>query len=60
MKKIFIVITIVAMLLMTASCGKKVECDFCGEEKVCEEKTVWGETVNICDDCTDEITDLFE
>lgn len=46
-----------AALSLTA-CGTKAVCDFCGEEKTCQEKTVFGETLMICGDCTDELQGL--
>ena len=56
MKKILIGTILAALLLTTTSCGKKVECDFCGEMKHCEEKTVFGEVIHICDDCAAELS----
>ena len=50
----------VAVMVMAtlAGCGK-VECDFCGDEKRCETRTVWGEEINCCKDCLDELNDMF-
>lgn len=55
-------------LMMTGFAGcKKVECDFCGEEKKCKTEEMMGEEINICKDCekdmeeiADEVKDLFD
>ena len=47
-------------MIVTTSCDAKRECDFCGEEKKCVEKTVMGESMYICDDCMDEINEFYE
>lgn len=60
MKKFAIVIAVITVLSAFTSCGKKVECDFCGEMKHCEEKNVYGETMFICDNCYDELRELAE
>ena len=56
MKKVVVLITVIVMLFMITSCEEKVECDFCGEEKVCEEREIWDETIYICEDCLDELS----
>jgi len=50
MKKGF-VLGVSLLMLLLVGCGKKVECDFCGETRTGETKTVWGEEVDICDEC---------
>jgi hypothetical protein len=53
-KKLTKVLLLVGLMsIMLCACGKKVECDICGEKKVCTEKSVFGEKINICDDCMD-------
>ena len=59
-RKIFtLVLSVLMAAMMLAGCGKKVECDFCGEEKRCETVKFLGEDVNICGDCRDDINELF-
>ena len=64
MKKVICTTLAAIMLACSAfamtSCGEKHECDFCGEEKKCDVRTVMGEEIYVCDDCTDKINDLFE
>lgn len=62
MKKRIITTIIIMSLcaLALVGCKKKVVCDFCGETKMCTEKSVDGEKVNICDDCQKEINDFFK
>ena len=58
-----IITTIVIMcicMLPLMGCKKKVTCDFCGETKMCSQKSVDGEKVYICDDCQKEINDFFK
>ncbi|HEX3021998.1 MAG TPA: hypothetical protein VHP81_06370 [Lachnospiraceae bacterium] len=55
MRKLARVIVMVSLLtVMLCACGKKVECDFCGEVKSCTEKSLFGEKIYVCDDCIDE------
>ncbi len=61
MKKIIMAVLVVASLLATlTACGKFV-CDGCGEEKSGKKHTqsIFGEEIVICDDCYDEIDDIF-
>ena len=60
MKKLTFLMALMVALTALASCGKKEECFFCGEEKVCEEITFWDEDVNVCDDCLDELNEIPE
>ena len=59
MKKVISIVLAAIVLAFSAvalsSCGEKHECFFCEEEKKCVEKSVWGETVYVCEDCLDEI-----
>ncbi|MCM1103746.1 MAG: hypothetical protein NC409_06520 [Clostridium sp.] len=52
------------MMMMVAlsavGCGKKVECDFCGEMKKCKTETFFGEEIHYCSDCEAEINALFQ
>ena len=50
-------LTIAMSAFVFSSCGKKYECDFCGEEKKCIERTVWGETFYLCNDCIGEFNE---
>lgn len=61
MKKRTIGLVLVTILCITvlAGCGKKV-CSICGEKKSGKTKTVLGEKVFICNDCTKEMEDLFK
>ena len=55
-KKMIVVFALIAALLSTlAGCGQKVECDFCGEEKKCETSSLFGDEINVCEDCLDEL-----
>ena len=47
-------------LFSLAGCQKKVECDICGEVKMCTTKNLDGEKLNICKDCQKEIADTFK
>ncbi len=63
MKKIISAVLVVVSLLATitlTACGKFV-CDGCGEEKSGKKHTqsIFGEEIVICDDCYDEIDDIF-
>ena len=63
MKKILIGTMLAALLLTTASCAKKVECDFCGEMKHCEERILFDDEeakVFICEDCISELEEEFD
>ena len=51
----FLALTLIALL---AGRGKKVDCDFCGETKKGETKTVFGEEISICNDCLKELNDF--
>lgn len=59
MKKI-VIFAIAATLCMSilAGCGSKAMCDFCGEEKVCTTKSVFGEELKVCKDCMNELSGL--
>ncbi len=61
-KKILIVGMIIAMTAgCMTGCKKKAECFYCGEEKRCHEKELYGEEkVYICDDCEKELTSVFK
>lgn len=58
-KRIVGLMLVVTIMGVLAGCGGKAECDFCGEEKRCETRTVWGEEIHCCKDCQDEINDFF-
>lgn len=60
MKRIALITAVLVVLSVFTACGAKAECDFCGETKRCEERSVLGETVNICGDCVDELEELGE
>ena len=61
MKKILITLTLATVLFAATSCKTKTECFWCGEEKYCEERQVFDDTIYICRDCLDEIeSDLAE
>lgn len=51
-----------SMMIMVAlsavGCGKKVECDFCGEVKKCKTETIFGEEIHYCSDCEKELEEL--
>lgn len=52
-------LAITALSLFTA-CGKKVECDFCGEMKKCKTETVFGQDISYCKDCEEEMNSMFD
>ena len=60
MSAILSVLILSLSAIVFSSCDAKRECDFCGEEKKCVEKTVMGESMYICDDCIDEINEFYE
>ncbi len=51
---------IVTLMAVGFAGCKKVECDFCGEEKKCKTEEVFGEEMNICKDCEKDMEDLAE
>ena len=57
MKKRILAAVLLALTVITATvgCGKKVECDFCGEVKSGKTRTIFGEEVSICNDCVDDM-----
>lgn len=63
-KKLARAAAIVGMMTMVAlsavGCGKKVECDFCGEVKKCKTETIFGEEIHYCSDCEAEINSWFQ
>lgn len=62
-KKLARAAAIAGMMTMVAfsavGCGKKVECDFCGEVKKCKTETFLGEEINVCGDCQKELEEWF-
>ena len=55
-KKILFIISIVLTVLVMVGCGKKATCFYCGEEKKCEQvELLIGETVDVCEDCLEEL-----
>lgn len=58
-KKLFVVTVAAALLLGLIGCGAKTTCDFCGEEKHCETKTVMDGEFHICEDCINEMETAF-
>ena len=59
-RRIALFMLMVTIMGAFAGCGTKAECDFCGEEKKCSTKTVFGEEINYCKDCENEINDMFK
>ncbi len=59
-KKIVASVIMIMCLFSLAGCQKKVECDICGEVKMCTTKNLDGEKLNICKDCQKEIADTFK
>lgn len=61
-KKLAKAAVVAGMMIMTAlsvaGCGKKVECDFCGEVKKCKTETIFGEEIHYCSDCEKELQEL--
>lgn len=51
----------VAVLIVGAltGCSTKKECDFCGEKKRCETRSVWGQEMDCCEDCLDSMMSIF-
>lgn len=58
MKKALVILLAVCLVLGLAACAAKVECDFCGEKKVCSTKEFLGQKVNICKDCQKDLKEL--
>lgn len=54
-----IILTVIFMIAMLTSCETKAKCDFCGEEKSCKTKTVLGDEIKVCNDCLDELNELY-
>ncbi len=61
MKKRISILLLSSMLAMTLTACGKFTCDLCGEQKSGKsyESTVFGEEVVICDDCYQELQNLF-
>ena len=66
MKKVVSIILAAIMILTLAvslcSC-EKAECDLCGEEKLVSKMTVeevFGEKIYYCNDCKEDLEDLFD
>lgn len=61
-KKLAKAAAVAGMMIMVAlsavGCGKKVECDFCGEVKKCKTETIFGEEIHYCSDCEKELEEL--
>ena len=52
MKKIIkILLCLLSVIVLFSACSKKEQCGICGELKNCNTNTVWGEKVNLCEDC---------
>lgn len=60
MKKRFLatILLVITVSTLFIGCGKKVECDFCGETKNGETKTVFGEEISMCNDCIKELSEF--
>lgn len=54
-KKIILGVIMIGMFLSIGGCKKATTCDFCDEKKDCTEKDTLMGTVNVCDDCMEEI-----
>jgi len=49
----------ITTLMMVGFAGcKKTECDFCGEEKRCSTEEFFGQEMNICKDCEEDMEDI--
>ena len=59
-KRMVALLCLVSMLFCLTACGK-TECDLCGETKRCKtyENELLGITMEICDDCKNEIQSWF-
>ena len=63
MKKYSIILLFCILSLVSIGCSEedksvykiKHECDFCGEERKCKEKDLFGEIIYVCEDCSDEL-----
>ena len=54
-QKMLLLLVVVMASLSIAACGKTAECFFCREEKRCTTETLWGQEINVCSDCRDEL-----
>ena len=52
---VFLGLVVITLLI---GCGKKVECDFCGDKAKCTSKTIDGEKLFICNNCAEELKEL--
>lgn len=57
MKKVAVIMAIAIVAALFTACGEKYECDFCGEEKSCQTRIVFGEKMYVCNDCVDELSE---
>ncbi len=53
-KKSVRVVALAMIVAMMATCfaGCKKKCDMCGEKAKCETIELFGQEINICDDCS--------
>lgn len=62
MKKILVLVLALFMLCSLCACGT-VECDVCGEQVSsfnATEEELFGQTVYICDDCNEDLNNLYD
>ena len=58
MKKIILIVLALVMVLTLGACGKKVECNICGEEvspRKAHEDEAFGISVFVCNDCYEDL-----
>ena len=61
MKKMLVIgVALALSRLVLVGCGKKIECDLCGQEGSGKTVTVFGEDLDVCNDCIDTIQNGFE
>ena len=63
MKKIILVVLALVMVLTLGACGKKVECNLCGEEvspRKAHADEIFGKEIYICNDCYEDLEDIQE
>ncbi|MBP3314011.1 MAG: hypothetical protein J6K84_05100 [Oscillospiraceae bacterium] len=54
MKKIIALVLVIVTVFALTACTIG-ECDICGETGICKTKKVFGEKVQICNDCAEDL-----
>ncbi len=56
-KRLMAIFLLSAMILALLTGCSYHTCDFCGEKKMCDERSILGTSIYICSDCKKELND---